>query len=264
MRNLIRAAGYSTIALAALAAAQSPKSIVAAGTTNPFNTPADVQQAAPLFSTNCAYCHGSRGEGGRGADLTAGIYTHGASDADLFNTIRNGIPGAMPAVAITDDQTWKLVAFVRKLGSAGMGEKATGNASGGKAIFEGKGKCKTCHSIGLEGGTVGPDLTDVGRRRNLGYLTESLVSPEADVPIRYRAVQVVLINGGTVTGVRLNEDDLSIQVRDTSDNLRSFNKEDIKEIKHDKPALMPAYGSILSNKELADVVAYLNSLRGEQ
>ena len=51
---------------------------------------------------------------------------------------------------------------------------------------------------------MGPDLADVGRRRDLKYLTESLVSPEADVPIRYRAVQVVLKNSQTVTGIRLN------------------------------------------------------------
>ena len=227
-------------------------------------TPADSPDAAPLFSKNCAYCHGRRGEGGRGADLTTGIYTHGGSDADLYKTIRNGIPGAMPAVAITDNDVWKLVAFVRKLGSAGIGEKAVGDASAGKAIFEGKGRCSTCHSIGLTGGTVGPDLSDVGRRRNLAYLTESLVSPEADVPIRYRAVQVVLKNGGTVTGIRLNEDDISIQLRDSDDNFRSFKKENIQEIRHDKPALMPAYGAILSGKELNDVVAYLSSLRGEQ
>ena len=74
-------------------------------------TPANSPDAAPLFSKNCAYCHGSRGQGGRGADLTTGIYTHGGSDADLFKTIRNGIPGAMPAVAITDNEVRTLVAF---------------------------------------------------------------------------------------------------------------------------------------------------------
>ena len=46
--------------------------------TNPFNTDADVQQGAGLFQLHCSYCHGSHGEGGRGADLTifAGIWTH--------------------------------------------------------------------------------------------------------------------------------------------------------------------------------------------
>jgi putative heme-binding domain-containing protein len=264
MFTLTRAVGCGALALAALASAQPPKAAVAAGTTNKFTSPEDLQKAAPLFSKNCAYCHGSHGEGGRGADLTTGVYNHGGSDAELYTTIRNGIPGAMPAVAITDDQAWQLVAFVKKLGSAGMSEKATGDPVAGKAIFDGKGKCRTCHSVGLEGGTVGPDLTDVGRRRDIAYLTESLVTPEADVPLRYRAVQVVLKNGRIVSGIRLNEDDISIQVRDTSDNIRSFKKDSIKEIKHDKPALMPAYGSILSKTELANVVAYLNSLRGEQ
>jgi putative heme-binding domain-containing protein len=242
----------SALVLALQAAAQNPR-------------PVDIEQATALFQRHCASCHGSRGEGsGRGADLTTGIYNHGGSDTDLSNTVRNGIPGKMPASLVTGDEVGMLVAFVKKLGSTGLGETATGDATAGKAIFEGKGKCMTCHSIGLQGGTVGPDLADVGRRRNLKYLMESLVSPEADVPIRYRAVQVVLKNGQNVTGLRLNEDDISIQLRDTSDNFRSFKKENIREIKHDKPALMPAYGSILNKKELDDVVAYLNSLRGAQ
>jgi putative heme-binding domain-containing protein len=249
-------------ALAALSWAQGPGTGAAAAKTNPFTSPQDVEQGTALFQTHCAYCHGSRGEGGRGADLTQGIYNHGGSDADLFNTVRNGIPGMMPAVTATDEEVWKMIAFVRKIGSAGMYEKATGDAAAGRAVYEGKGKCTVCHSIGVEGGTVGPDLADVGRRRDLKYLMESLVTPEADVPIRYRAVQVVIKNGQTVTGIRLNEDDISIQVRDTNDKLRSFKKDGIKEVRYDKPALMPSYAATLSKKELEDVVAYLNSLRG--
>jgi quinoprotein glucose dehydrogenase len=131
-------------------------------------------------------------------------------------------------------------------------------------VYESKGGCTVCHSIGMTGGSLGPDLSDVGRRRDLKYLEESLVTPEADVPIRYRAIQVVTKSGKTVGGIRLNEDDVSIQLRDEKDNLRSFLKDNIREIRHDKPALMPAYGSILSKKEIEDVVAYLSSLRGAQ
>ena len=104
----------------------------------------------------------------------------------------------------------------------------------------------------------------MGRRRNLKYLEESLVKPEADVPVRYRGILVVTKSGDNIQGVRINEDDLSIQFRDTRDNIRSFMKTDVKEIRFDKPSLMPAYGSILSKKEIEDVVAYLSSLRGEQ
>jgi len=223
------------------------------------------EQGKELFQMHCSYCHGANGEGGRGPDLTSGQYRHGGTDARLFASVRNGIPGTeMPAVRATDEEVWKMVAFVKKLGSLGLSEKAAGDPAAGKAVYLGKGGCMACHSVGADGGALGPDLSDVGRRRNLKYLEESLVSPDADVPIRYRAVHVVTKSGQTIAGIRLNEDDISIQVRDQNDNLRSFLKESVREIRRDKPSLMPAYGSILSRKEIEDVVAYLSSLRGDQ
>jgi cytochrome c oxidase cbb3-type subunit 3 len=231
---------------------------------NPYNTLESVEQGRSLFQTHCAYCHGARGDGGRGADLTLGQYRRGGSDADLFATIRNGIPGTMPAVTATDDEVWMMTAFVKRLGSPGLYETAQGKAIAGRAIYEGKGNCTDCHAIGRNGGSLGPDLSDVGRRRTLQFLEESLVNPNADVPVRYRAIAVVTKSGETVAGIRLNEDDVSIQLRDRSDNLRSFLKADIREIRHDKASLMPSYSSTLNRAELEDVVAYLNSLRGAQ
>ena len=226
-------------------------------------SPEAAQQGRALFQLHCTYCHGANGQGGRGADLTSGQYRRGGSDAQLFATIRNGIPGTeMPAVRATDDEVWQIVAFVKKLGSAGLSEKAAGDPAAGKRLYSGKGACAGCHSIAGEGGTVGPELDFIGRSRSVKYLEESLIEPDADVAPRYRAVQVITRSGQTVAGIRLNEDDISIQLRDQQDNLRSLFKEDIREIRHDKPSLMPAYGSILNRKEIADVVAYLNSLRG--
>jgi hypothetical protein len=67
-----------------------------------------------------------------------------------------------------------------------------------------------------------------------------------------------------MSGIRLNEDDVSIQLRDRSANLRSLLKSEIREIRRNQPSLMPEYGSKLVRKEIEDVVAYLNSLRGAQ
>jgi putative heme-binding domain-containing protein len=230
---------------------------------NMFDTPEGRQQGASLFQTHCAYCHGAQGEGGRGADLTTGVYKHGGSDSELYATIRNGIPGTeMPTVRASDEDIWKITAFVKTLGAAGLRETPTGDPAAGKAIYAAKGKCATCHSISGDGGYIGPDLSSVGRSRSLAYLLSSLVTPDADVALTYRAVQVTTKSGKIASGIRLNEDDLSIQVRDSENNLRSFLKEDLKEIRRDKPSLMPAYGTTLNKKELDDVVAYLNSLRG--
>ena len=55
-----------------------------------------------------------------------------------------------------------------------------------------------------------------------------------------------------------------MQIRDEHDKLRSFLKDDVGEIRRDKPALMPSFAAKLSRMEIDDVVAYLSTLRGEQ
>jgi putative heme-binding domain-containing protein len=232
---------------------------------NPYDTDQGVVEGAALFGGQCAYCHGAHGEGGRGADLTSGQYAHGGSDAELYATIRNGVAGTgMPPAGATDEQVWKLVAFVKRIGSPGLYEKAAGDTSAGRAIFENKGRCLSCHSLGEEGGSLGPDLREVGRRRRLEYIEESIVLPDADVPLRYRAMQVVTKTGETVSGLRLNEDDVSIQLRDGQDRLRSFMKDDLQAIRHEKKSIMPSYATTLDRKEIEDLVAYLHSLGGVQ
>ena len=233
--------------------------------TNRFDTADGRQQGANLFQTHCTYCHGARGEGGRGADLTSGNYRHGGSDRELYASIRNGIPGTeMPAVRASGDDVWKMTAFVKTLGLGGVREAAPGDARAGQVVYSGKGGCSGCHSIGGEGGSLGPDLTSVGRSRGLGYLLESLVNPAADVAVPYRAVQLTTKSGQSIGGIRLNEDDVSIQLRDSNDTLRSFYKADLTGIRRDQPSLMPAYEKSLNKKELEDLVAYLSSLRGAQ
>jgi cytochrome c oxidase cbb3-type subunit III len=231
--------------------------------TNPFNTEADIQQGAAFFQIQCTYCHGARGEGGRGADLTAGVYRMGGSDPELFKTVRSGVPGTeMPASRLTDDELWRVVGFVKRLGSRGMTENVSGDVPEGKALYA-KNGCAGCHRIGEEGVDLGPDLTNVGRRRGVKFLEESLLKPDAFVANTFRAVQLVMKSGQTVGGIRLNEDDLSVQIRDTSGNLRSIMKDTVKEVRRDKPSLMPSYER-LSKTDFANLMAYLNSLKGAQ
>jgi len=66
---------------------------------------------------NCYGCHGMRGGGGMGPNLTDETWQTGdGSDASLLAQIREG-RGKMPSFkdAIDDDQAWKIIAFVRSL-----------------------------------------------------------------------------------------------------------------------------------------------------
>src|SRR6266545_6813616 len=90
---------------------------------NPFDTQADANLGHKYFMGHCAHCHGPEGLGGRGVNLTTGQYRHGGSDRELFKTIKKGVEGTeMPGSPLADNEIWKVVAFVRRLGAAGAEE----------------------------------------------------------------------------------------------------------------------------------------------
>ena len=236
---------------------------------NPFDTAADAAIGKKYFLGHCAHCHGPEGEGGRGVNLTTGRYRIGGSDRQIYRTIRRGIPGSeMPGSGFTEPETWRLVAFVRRLGAAGAEEKASGDPQAGRVVYEGKGGCAQCHVAGLSGsgatgGNLGPPLAEVGLRRSLKFLRDSLLDPNAHVADDYRTATVFPRAGASVTGVILNEDDYSVQLRDMQDNLRSFLKSNLKDVKKETRSLMPPYGPALAAAEIDNLVAYLSSLRGK-
>jgi putative heme-binding domain-containing protein len=250
--------------LASLAAAQDPRDIDLPES-NPYTTAADVETGRRYFLGHCAVCHGPEGEGGRGVNLTSGVLRRGNSDRELYMTLRQGIPGSeMPASRLSPPELWRLAAYVRRLGSAGAHEKAGGDAQAGRAIYAGKGGCGVCHVVNGEGSALGPELTQVGLRRSLKFLRDSLVEPSAHVAPANRSATVVLQNGSRVRGIVLNEDEYSIQLRDMRGDLRSFFKAETKEVKAEAASLMPSYKSALTPRELDDLIAYLSSLRGER
>lgn len=231
---------------------------------NPLDSDADAAIGKQYFVGHCAQCHGPEGEGGRGINLTTGRYRQGGSDRELFQTIKRGIRGSeMPGSGLSDNEVWRIAAFVRRLSTAGAQEKASGDPEAGKRVYESKGGCVACHSVYRKGGSLGPELSEVGLRRSLKYLRESLTDPGAHINDEYRAVTVTTQRGEEITGVRLNEDEYSVQLRDLAENLRSFLRSELKDVKRERRSLMPAYGSVLSVAELDNLVAYLSTLRGK-
>ena len=218
-----------------------------------------------MYRTQCASCHGTHGEGGRGATLARPRLLHAPDDQAMFNVIAYGIPDTeMPGHWFTDREIRQLVAFVRTLGRVAA-QKAPGDVGNGEKLYAGKGGCTACHTIGGRGGAIGPDLSEIGASRSLSYLRESLIKPEAAVPDGFLEVQLVTKNGHRMTGVRLNEDTFSIQIRDLSGDYRSFFKTELTELnKQPGKSPMPSYTRVFTESELDDVVAYLDSLRSLQ
>ena len=231
--------------------------------TNPHTTAPDVEHGRRLFDGRCAGCHGKGGVGDRGSNLAQPTLVHAPDDASLFRVIRRGIPGTeMPSTHLaTDREVWQLAAYVRSLGRQPM-EEVTGNRAAGESLFRGKAGCLGCHTVGFEGGRTGPVLSGIGARRGVAYLRQILLDPESREQRDFGFVEISPKDGTRVRGLRVNEDTQSIQLRDLSDKLHSYWKDELAGINYlTGKTPMPSVRKLLNDAELNDLIAYLTTLR---
>ena len=177
--------------------------------TNPYSSPPDLAIGRALYMGRCGHCHGQDGEGGRGAVLTTGRLRRASTDRELFVLIRNGIPDTemTGTFSLADADIWRMVGHVRELGRQGSSEPSAGDPAAGSLVYQ-KDGCAACHTIDGQGGFLGPDLSDIGARRAVRHLRQSLLDPNADIPLDYRTVTVTTAAGTSIGGIHLNEDEV--------------------------------------------------------
>ena len=228
-------------------------------------TEQDLADGKATFRSNCAFCHGLVGGGGRGPALNLGRFLHGSSDDEIKGVIRNGVPGTtMPSFEFEKNELTNLIAYVRSLSSERnnfSSPQLRGDPVSGRKVYERSG-CAGCHKIGNEGSVFGPDLTRIGAGRSAAYIRESIVNPSADIPEDYAGVTVITRDGKRVTGVQINEDTFTVQLRDASQNFQMFQKDEVQTVIPETKSLMPPYSS-LSQEDLQNLLAYLDTLRGD-
>jgi putative heme-binding domain-containing protein len=226
----------------------------------------DIAQGKRLFVGHCAYCHAMEGTGDRGPSLTRPDLLRAPDNQALFKLIQNGIDGSeMPgAWQMTDHEIWQVAGYVRSLGRI-KPEPVPGDPAKGKALFEGKGACTSCHIVDGVGSSLGPDLSDVGARRSAAYMRKALADPGAAVPEGFMMVRIVTKDGRSIEGIRLNEDTFTIQVRDLANRFHSMRKADLAELtKEFGKSPMPSYRKTFEPPEMDDLIAYLASLRSRR
>jgi cytochrome c oxidase cbb3-type subunit III len=232
---------------------------------NPYSAESDISQGKRIYQGHCAGCHGPGGEGGRGAILARPTLTRATDDATLFQILKDGIRGTEmpPAPELTEHEKWQVAAFVKSLSRLDVSKAIPGDPAKGEQLFASNG-CSHCHTVKMKGGRMGPDLTQIGARRNAAYLRQALIAPEASLPEGFMQVRLTTQTGEHITGILLHEDTYSVQIRDLTDRLHSFWKHELSEFRkeHGKTP-MPSYRAKLSPADLDDLVSYLSSLRGE-
>jgi len=217
-----------------------------------------------LFRILCAPCHGIGAKGGRGPDLTSGVYAAGSTDRDLFRVIANGVAGTeMPGYAARfgEDNIWRLIAYLRSV-TVRQDPPPSGDKAAGEALFWGKGGCGACHRVGQRGSPAGPDLSRIGRKRSLAYLRQSLVDPNADLTAGFYKITARPPGAAAVTGVQRGYDNFSCQLMTMSGQFYSFPRDEKTTCDREFTSIMPSYRN-LAEGELNNLLVYLLSLRGE-
>ena len=249
---------------AALTAAASQLPVRAQSQDHPGHyDAADIEAGSRLYASQCALCHGATGDVVAGVDLRRGQFRRAMSDQDIAAVIANGVPVAgMPGFRFEAREVEGLVAFIRAGFDVSGTSVTLGDPARGRAVFSGNGHCGSCHRVNGVGPRVAPDLSDIGALRTPVALQRSLVSPStAMLPIN-RPVRIVTRDGRRINGRRLNEDTYTVQIIDQDERLLSLDKVDLREFEVGTASPMPSAADTLSGGEVADLVAYLLTLRG--
>ena len=223
----------------------------------------DQNQGAQIFSSQCAYCHGSDGRGGRAPAIATLPMVVALSNQDLIGIVHKGeADQGMPAFPdLGDEGTAAVVRYLRTLqgvNSDGPPAKLAGNADGGRKVFFGQGQCSTCHMILGKGGFIAAELTSYARNRTADEVMQAIVNPDVNLAPASRVVHVRTKDGKSLSGVVRSEDNLNMTLQTEDGRYHFLSRSNLAAMNYTDHSLMPLdYGTRLTNGELDDLVAFL-------
>jgi putative membrane-bound dehydrogenase-like protein len=134
-----------------------------------------------------------------------------------------------------------------------------GDAQRGQEIFVGqKAGCLKCHKLGYHGGSLGPDLTKIGRTRKAAELLEAILYPNATIVRGYEPVTIELVDGRILAGIVTNESSDLITLGIDAEKTAVMKRSDIEQIVPSKVSPMPqGILKLLNDQDIADVLAFL-------
>jgi cytochrome c oxidase cbb3-type subunit III len=233
------------------------------------------------YASACIQCHGTQARGGQGGSniLRSSTLLHDRYGHLLGPFLRKGHPvqSGPPASNYTDAQMVDLSHFLReRFNDTLRGSPVftvqnvlTGDAKAGESYFNGEGGCRECHA-------PSGDLKGIGARFDPPALQQRFLFPRPPTRgprapaggaggaavAKPTTVTVTAASGETVTGVLVALDDFTVSLRDPNGVYRSWKRTaDLTVVKHDPYAAHVALLDKYTDKNMHDIVAYLESLK---
>jgi len=226
-----------------------------------------------VYIAQCITCHGTGARGGsRGTDLLRSVLVlHDRYGSTIGPYLAQGHPKVKP-MELTQEQVVNLSHFLhQQIGDtlrSGPHNHVlnilVGDSKAGKLYFESAGGCTRCHS-------VTGDLAHIASKYDPPTLQQKVVFPEnraitkQGMALRQHDATTVTVtppSGSAVTGELSNIDDFNVSLRDATGRYFSFTRSpDLKVEKHNPYAGHDALLDTYTDKDIHDVVSYLETLQ---
>lgn len=223
-------------------------------------------QGRRIFAQSCAFCHGADANGGAEApSLMRSALVRHDRDGDLIAPVlRDGRPDkGMPRLGLNGDQIGALVAFLHaqlhlwdrtspghpSANHFSLKLLLTGDARAGEAYFDGAGGCAHCHS-------ATGDLAGIARRYSPADLQARFLYPAG----KPKTATVTLPSGKTVSGLLVQMDAFTVALRDQAGWYHSWPLRSVHVTVQDPLAAHKALVETMSNAEMHNLFAYLETL----
>ena len=147
---------------------------------------------------------------------------------------------------------------------AGQLLSVPGDAARGRELFlTSKGlSCRNCHRVGSQGRSIGPELTQIGKKLDRTKLLESLLAPSKTIDPKFATWLVQTDAGKVVSGLLVRRTDKEVVIRDAQNNEHTIPVTEIDEIFRQRNSLMPEkLLRDLTAQQAADLLSWLASLK---
>ncbi len=144
--------------------------------------------------------------------------------------------------------------------------RAKGDIVRGAILFhQGNINCAKCHRPAAEASRIGPDLEKLDQQEPDEFIVESILYPSRKIKEGFESYNLLLLDGRTITGTKVRENDQQIVIRESPDRdqLTTIDRNDLDLIQTSKTSSMPddLVTQLKNRQQFLDLVRYVIDLK---
>jgi quinoprotein glucose dehydrogenase len=197
--------------------------------------------------------------------------TEAILDGLIGKMISKELPNSLALELAEAVDSTKSAPLIAKLASLKSGESGLadyqetlfgGNAMAGRRFFmtNSATECIRCHSVGGQGGEVGPNLSNIGNTLTREQILQAMIEPSARIAPGFGMVVLTLKDGQTAAGILVTENDHELTLKTSEAEPLKIAVNRIAK-RENVPSSMPPMGAIMTKREIRDVVEFLANLK---